>query len=395
MIYLIIDFSHSKVNLGMSIVRGENMRIVLLGNADSLWMKEYIENILFFDGVEIIIISRENTLFREWYNEQNIEVFTCGTGILNNFPIAYNWICFNKSVCKKIGRFDVLHVQYLDIVLLVRCIWLIAYAKETIYTYWGSDLLRSSRLSKILFYPFLKKAKFITLMSNEMKKKFNIIYKNRLNYNSIVLDFGNPGYKMIRQYAKKMTKDQCKKYWRIDESQFVVPIGYNAIPEQQHIKIIEQLGKVPYFILKKYTFILHFGYGNTDEKYLSEIRNAVKGYRLNCVIIDRFLNMNEIAILRLCADAFLYGQTTDALSGSVLEYLYAGSILVKPSWLDYSILDNMNIHYIEYNEFDEIPDIMCSLYTYSIENTDNIRQKLWEFNSWEALLSKWRELYLD
>lgn len=371
------------------------MRVVLLGNADSLWMKEYIENVLLEDRVEIIIVSRENTLFQKWYNEQNIEVYTCGTGILNNLPVIYNWVRFNANMCKKIGHYDVLHVQYLDIVLFVRCVWLIAYAKKTIYTYWGSDLLRSSRLSYVLFYPFLKKAKTITLMSKEMRKKFSVIYKNRLDYNSMVLDFGNPGYTMIQQCAKKMTKEECKKYWGIDENQIVIPIGYNAIPEQQHIKIMEQLSKVPHSILSKYTFILHFGYGNSSEQYLNEIRNAVKEYGLSCIIIERFLNKNEIAILRLCADAFLYGQTTDALSGSVLEYLYAGSILIKPHWLDYSILDDMDIHYIEYSDFEEIPDIMCNLYANSFENVDKVRQKLWEFNSWEVLASKWKELYLE
>ena len=108
------------------------------------------------------------------------------------------------------------------------------------------------------------------------------------------------------------------------------------------------------------------------------------------------MEKDEVAILRLSTDIFLYGQTTDAISASAMEYLYAGTVLIKPKWLDYSELSEAV--YYEYGRFEDIPSTLETV----LEDRERVfsrpaqnRKQFRAARTWEVLASKWEKLYKE
>src|SRR3989304_10346614 len=67
---------------------------------------------------------------------------------------------------------------------------------------------------------------------------------------------------------------------------------------------------------------------------------------LNYKIMKSMLNIEDIARLRLIANIVLNIQTTDQLSASVQEHLFAGNIVIVGKWLPYDIYDEMGIFFV-------------------------------------------------
>lgn len=373
------------------------MNIVILGDADSIYIKDFIQHVLVKKEDHIYLVTPNDSHFSEFYEKNNIIRFKyeyeMGSRINRN---RVNKILVEK-ILETIGQIDVIHVHYFHRKMIRICWKLWVRSKKRIITFWGSDLLRVHWLRLRIYKPILRQADYINVMSEEMLHVFGEIYGKRLANRVNILDFGNPMYETISDVAEHMSKDECKDYWEIERGKIVVPVGYNSKQEQQHILLINELAKLPEEYKKRITIVLHFGYGQKSCDYLETLKRTMNDNCMEYVVIERFLDKNEIAILRLAADIFLYGQTTDALAGSVLEYLYAGTVLVKPKWLQYSALDRIGVSYIQYDNFKEIPFILKKLLDGGLSDyTQQIRanrEKLRQMNSWEMLSPKWKQMY--
>ena len=80
----------------------------------------------------------------------------------------------------------------------------------------------------------------------------------------------------------------------------------------------------------------------------------------------------------------------------MMEYLYAGSVVIKPDWLKYYEFEAKGISYYTYSDFGEISGLIRSaLKDIDIVRDENKKNKriLAEFNSWEAVFPAWRNLY--
>ncbi len=335
------------------------MNIVFLGDADSFWMKEYINQIFEKNGPDIIIVTNRNNKFRKLYEEIGIKVYVIPkkkriTNLVSTYKVNKNV----SLISKKIGAIDIFHVQYVDFKLLLSCKKLLKKSQKIIFTFWGSDLLRAYFKHIIVIRLFMKYASVITVMNKSMKEEFIKKFGNKYLPKIKIIDFGNSVYDEIDFVQLSMDKDSCKRYWGLDERKIIIHVGYNATPEQQHIEIMKEMKRLSGRVLENSVFVFHFGYGMYTEDYEKQLREILEGDNIQYKIINSFLDKKEIAILRLSADVFIYGQTTDALSGSVLEYVYAGSISVIPRWLDYSELKERDIYFEEYGEFKELPDIL-------------------------------------
>lgn len=364
------------------------MNIVIAGNADSIWIREYIKNVIEISNNNIYIISEQCDKYDEWYKKNNIQVLKFGT---KNFFVE------NIKIVKIIGRCDVLHIQYVDIYMLMRTFLLAMYSKRYILTFWGSDLLRASKRKKIFYKPFLNYSNQIIVMTYSMKSVFEQLYGKKYNKKTRIIDFGNSVYEYIQQVDEKFGKDGCKKILKLPRDKYCIAIGYNSIKEQNHMQIIKNLIGVPQNILEKCYFVFHFGYGKYDEDYKEQLENVMKEHNFHYMFIERYLDLYEVAILRNSIDVFLYGQTTDAMSGSALEYVYAGSTFIKPKWLDYSELQNRHIKIWEYETFEEIKRVFCFVIKNQLfaskEEIVYAQNTLDKYNSWKVLKEQWRNMY--
>ena len=359
------------------------MRIVIFSNADSIWCKEYIEYVL-LGRYEVLIISGVNKKYRRYYKESGVKVICLNLS-------ANNIVNVSKHIASQICRDDILHVHYVNpkILKYISFPWL--KCKKRILTYWGSDVLRASKKQIYATYPFIYTADEITVIDRNMYKKLKTFVIKPKRKCISCLDFGVPTFNDIDKLEKQMSIGECKCHFELPIDKIVVAVGYNSRREQQHIEMMREVVKLPKEILSNMLFLFHFSYGDKDISYIRQLEMFLSKNNIQYKIISQFLERKEIAILRMSTDIFLYGQTTDGFSASVMECLYAGSVLIKPEWLDYSEYDELV--YYEYAKFNEIPKLLTELTKEGVVRMQCNKRQLREKNSWDNLAPKWEALY--
>src|SRR5690606_32118073 len=123
----------------------------------------------------------------------------------------------------------------------------------------------------------------------------------------------------------------------LPEDAFVITCGYNGSPFQNHIAIINQLTAVISRLPTNYVLIFPFTY-QRNNSYISSIDNVLKKSPLNCYFIEDYMDSEQVSLLCLATDIFIQVQTTDALSASTREHLFAKSIVITGGWLPYQVL---------------------------------------------------------
>ena len=114
---------------------------------------------------------------------------------------------------------------------------------------------------------------------------------------------------------------------------------------------------------------------------------------LKYVILKDFLDFSEMARLWLSIDVFINAQTTDAMSASLFECIYAGVYVLNAKWLKYKELENANITLDGFERFEEIPQKIAEILLHPI-----LRKHLNNTNSngeeeLQRFFYRWKELF--
>lgn len=136
-------------------------------------------------------------------------------------------------------------------------------------------------------------------------------------------------------------------------------------------------------------------YGVPSKDYLFSIEERLKQLAIPNHIFVNSLSEEELAILRLQSDIVLNIQVTDAFSSSLIEHLYASSILVCGDWLPYGIFDIFGIKYYK------LPIInMPYILKLIVENIQNEKKRMignlpavYRMSSWKEVTPKLRLLF--
>ena len=393
------------------------MNIMLIADADSIWTKKYIENILLLDKNHITITSWNNSKFFEFYKSNGITV-----NILENNGKIFRWIESQDShsniakLLKKIYRrislylnlrksffegstFDVIHIHYIySNIEKIIYRFLKRYDTNIIMTYWGSDLFRNKLTSRDNAQ-LLQKAKAITFMSDSLYNHFRNIYGIKYDNKLHIIDFGVSCYDNIEKIQKdKNYRNRCKSLYELPFNKIVIAMGYNGSPAQQHLEMLKAFGMLPKKIQEKCYLVIQYSYRQIkDDYYYRTIQKNLHKLYCEWKIIDYFLNDEQISHLRCATDIFIHAQLTDALSASMLEYLYAGALVLNGKWLDYEILAKNNIFYLNFANFKELTAILkVVLGKNSLTKsyaTDQNKKILYNMNSWNAVKKSWLNLY--
>lgn len=359
-------------------------RVVLITTeANSIFIKEYVENVL-LGRYDVLLVTNECRKYRRFYRENGVKV------VVWNPPKTFALRPAGR-ISDKIRRDDIIHVHYVEpnylrylFVPWIKC-------KKRILTYWGSDLLRLPMGQIKSIGPFLYTADSLVIMNENMRPKMQEAV-GKWRWNRIkCIDFGNSIFDEIDKAEKIMTADDCRKRFELPTDKITVAVGYNPIREQQHLEMMQEVVKLPEELLSQMFFVFHFGYGQRETAYINRLYKLLEENNLQYIVLEKFLEKQETAILRLCMDVFLYGQTTDALSASMLEYMYAGAVLIKPAWLKYAEFEDYDYH--EYKKFEELAPLLERLVRQGIVKTEHNRKLLKGRKSWDVYTPQWRALY--
>lgn len=108
------------------------------------------------------------------------------------------------------------------------------------------------------------------------------------------------------------------------------------------------------------------------------------------------MKFKEMAMYALVSDIMIHVQRTDQLSSTMLEEMYAGSVVIAGSWLPYQHLREKGIYFLEVNTVSDVTPLLENV----VEHLDEYRDKcalnstlVYANSSWDILSEKWYALW--
>lgn len=388
------------------------MNILILGDSNSVFVRDFCKYVINRND-NVCIFSYTNTKkYSELYEELGIKEVYIRSYFVNNpirlsriIPLLY-MLCKKTREIKGVLPFgmsiDVIHVHYVDPSLLIYLFAFWITAKRRILTFWGSDILRVPDRNKKVLIPFLNMASSIGFMIPAQQSFFCSIYGNKFIKKIKVIDFGNGLLDLIDSIRSPNSKNICKEKFGLDDEKVTIHVGYNKSEEQQHIKILEQICLLPSWIGERIQIAFPWGYGGnpSEDIYTGRIKDLLDKNRIEYIFFKDFMQGEKLAEFRMTCDIFVYGQTTDAMSDSCLEYIYSGSLFLCPGWLweNYSLVNNWTTQCVKYSDFTDLSDVLCGVlgekeYRFSNHIEDGLREIIYKNKSWKNLSHQWRKGY--
>jgi len=378
------------------------LKVLIIGDGNSIYILNYIKNVLIPNNAIVFLYTGKNIRkeYLRFYEENNTILLysSIKNPFIQKIPKIRGFLDFSYGLYQiyKNRSYDAIHVHFADrrsccIAYLCR-----KFTRKEICSFWGSDLLRSNDHQVQKLKTYLDRCDIISIetqrMYNRIINVFNHIYDNKIK----TIRFGIETFDMIDNIKSLEDKKTSRAKLGMPAEKVIITIGYNASPYQQHLLMIKQLARIDPEILDRVFIVIQMTYGNSNMHYYEEVRNKIKAITNNFIIFDKFMQEEDIARLRVCTDIFIHGQTTDTLSASFQEYIYAGAIILNGKWLKYKELEERGIKYIEYESFDEIPilmtNIISNLQNYKLSFFNNI-DILRKFSSVQAVSQEWYNLY--
>lgn len=368
----------------------------IIGNASSVWMKEYIKEIHIRNNIEVYltVFDKSKLNFEDDYINMGVNLVVLGNNSSKFEKIKKTlrllWFAFKH---RRKNRFSIIEIQspphnfqakvIADVIRIMK--------SKAFVMFWGSDILSISQGDALKLEWIISKANQINRLSEQAYERFNAFFGNKYDYllTATPLRFGTLALPYIKKLKENKSVEQCKNALGIsDDDAVTIAIGYNGKSRQQHQCVLKELNVLNDEIKHKLFLILHIV--GCDSAYKTELINAAKQTNIPHMIIDRSLDFEEISVLRIATDIFIHAQTTDGLSGSIRECLYADTLVINPTWIRYDELKKIGIEYIEYNHFNEIPLIIEKYIGGAIEvDLDKNSRLIYQDHSWENVYTKW------
>ncbi|MBE5918050.1 MAG: glycosyltransferase family 4 protein [Pseudobutyrivibrio ruminis] len=373
-------------------------KILLLGSIKSIYITQFIENVLLPLNFDIYLFSEidESKEAISFVNKNNIHFIEKFVFSKKMFcPYFGKFIFFFQRIIKiavnvkrirKQGCFDYINLHFVTNEDLLLINFISNSNVKKVATYWGSDFFRASKLS-LFFKRFLLRN--FDVITTDSLSIYNLIY-DKWPYNRIKTEVIYFGVSLFNYIDKINSVEKCKAFFSIDKSKVAVAIGYNAKKEQQHEQVIKALSNIEN--KNQYVFILQLTYGK-DRDYLSHLNKIISESGLNVITIDEFLSYEKLAMLRVATDIFINAQTTDAFCNSIKEYFYTKTRIISAIWLHYPEIDLYNFTIKEFSDFSEIPFLLSS----KIDDNalDFNKNNIKNISSWDSCKKSWSEIFFD
>lgn len=260
-------------------------------------------------------------------------------------------------------------------------------------TVYGSDYYRIGPLRRRLQRCFFRSVNAVTF-TNEATLAAVIEADPGLEAKCSVTRFGLTPLEAIDRY-RGMSAERMRDLLGLPTFPVTVCCGYNANPGQQHLAMIDALGRLPDALKAKTLFVFPMGYGGT-EGYVEEVKGALRGSGLAYRVLEEFMQGEKIAALRLLPDIMINMLVTDQFSGSMQEHLYAGNCVIAGGWLPYETLEANGVRMLRPGTFGELPEALATAVNTlqaCRESAPGNASAVAALSSWSATIGAWETLY--
>ncbi len=273
--------------------------------------------------------------------------------------------------------------------------------KKIIVSFWGSDLSKNdAQYNYHIQQKAFEKADVITMGTIEMQEIFLAKFGRHLKYKTRVALVGCDAKTLekIESLDKNEIINKFRDEFKVSKEKFIISIGNCARVSENHDKILAELSKLETSVKDKLALILLLGYDRRDPEHLEKINKYVEAIGIQTIKNETFLLAEENAKLRIVADITIRMQEHDALSVTLLENLYAGSIPITASWLHYETIRRNGGFYIDIDSFGMLPakikEVIDNFERYKsfCANNKNAVKKI---ISVENLAIQWGQIYSE
>lgn len=277
------------------------------------------------------------------------------------------------------------------------------YIKEeipSIVSFWGSDLMRVTGEENVFYVRrALQNCSAITLQTPEMAEMFYCKYGREFSQKMHILRFNLNAdiFKQIDAFKNHETEIKKNKERLLPNSKsFIIAIGHNAFPENNHFKIIAAIKSLPPEVRSNVSLVMHLSYGG-NQNYIESLKDLVeKEESLDIRVITEFLAPRDMALFRVLTNLMIQMPASDALSSAMTEVLYAGNTVVAGGWLPYGLLRRKGVHFLESESFRELPQLINDAYfeyEYYLDKNRNNSLIIRNFLFPDKTSPKWIDLF--
>lgn len=300
-----------------------------------------------------------------------------------------------KTILEQIPVYDACHFLWMEIewVYFIRLIR--EKARRLVTNIGGSDFYRADSLMRDYKNNLIMHADKIMAQTAATAEKFIEYYKNTDRGKVHVLPYGVEVLDYINE-KRNCDKSELREKYHISIDKIIVTCGHNAGEEHQHMEMLEAVNKLPDAVKQKIVCVVPMTYPAGVEAYIGRVRDKLNEMGMEYLLLTDFMDFQSMAEYALISDIMIHVQTTDQLSSTMLEEMYAGSVVIAGSWLPYKSLHETGMYFIDVDAIPDVTAVLCDI----VENIEEYKEKcrvnrelVWEHSSWERLASKWHGLW--
>lgn len=369
------------INIEDFINKRNRKRCLVLCHFFSVYTKNFLEKLKKEDDIEFDVLTMD----------ENYKVKIDKNTIEN--VLLYKNIDELTDKINLIEKYDIIHIHFLSPFYGFVAKQIRKKCDKIIVTIWGSDYYRTTQDERQFQKNIFEIADNINFGNENTLIDFNDYYNQIYNDKLSVCRFGLIQLEYIKAFIND-DKVKLRDTLSLPENSIVITCGYNASPAQNHLSIIESILKVKNQLPTNCYFLFPMTYG--DKELVISVRKRLGESGINYRIYNEFLSEEDTAKLRLVSDIMIQVQTTDQLSGSMQEYLYAENVIITGSWLPYSVFKNKGIYFIDVDKVEDVGNKLVD----SIRNLHSLRYKcssnkeiIWNMTSWEKAINNWINVY--
>ena len=368
------------------------MRVLVMGT-DENYGKEFVEYCLVPHKDEIYkLIFGKNLVFANFYRDNRVHVVMPAKG---SFGVGKYYRYLREAWRLRKEKFDLIFICYVDPVGLLLNFLIKMEKTKSIACFWGDDVNSVSRKTVLIEKLFFPRIDVFNFYTKTLRKTFLEKFGRSYHQKETIIRYGLSLLSVMDSVFE--SEENVRDLMGLPREKVVVAVGYNSAAVQQHLKVLEQIGKLPLSLQERLHIVLSMTYGDGDASYVQKVRDACNLLSCTYTMYQERLDEWDKARLTLATDIFIHAQVMDCFSGTIQEHLYAGALVINPTWIFYDALKEKNVFYLEYSAFDELPELLTKHFHRKEEmpcegSLQENRVKISEMASWENIVPLWDTL---
>lgn len=335
-----------------------------------------------YPEVEISIITRSNEYKKELPNlVSHLYIFELYSDL--------------KTILGKLPYYDAFHLLWMENEWVYFRRDIKRGANRWIQNIGGSDFYRAAKKLLMNYSShIIRMADIINVQSVNVKSDFLNVFpeaedKTRItNYGLEVIDYISE--------EEKRNKNEILKSLHLPEDKIIITCGHNGNAEHQHIDMLDAISALDNYTKDRLCCVIPMTYPKGIDDYIRRVDGYLNKSGLNYRILTEYMNFQDMADYASISDIMIHVQTTDQLSSTMLEEMYAGSVVIAGSWLPYKWLREKGIRFWTVDRISDITGVLKRIISefdkYHMECLCN-RKIVYDIASWDNLADKWVELW--